>query len=84
MALVLSNSASKLLEVGIMVLQFLLSIRTLRGFLRLPDVGPREDLLEEKVRACGWGAWLACVSPLGSVLLLNDDGDMVVVVVLVS
>lgn len=66
------------------MLQLLLSIRALRGFLTLPVVGSHEDPLEGKARACGSGSGLACVSPLGSVLLLNDDGDMVVVVVLVS
>lgn len=34
--------------------------------------------------ASGSGSRLACVSPLGSVLLCNDEGDMIVVVVLVS
>lgn len=67
-----------------MALQLLLSIRTLRGFPRLPVIGSQENPLEGKTRACGLGSGLACVSPLGSVLLCNDDGDMVVVVVLVS
>ena len=67
-----------------MVLQLLLSSGTLRGFLRLPDVGSHEDALEGDARACGSGSGLACVSPAGSVLLLNDDGDMVVVVVSVQ
>lgn len=84
MALVFSNSASKLLDPGITVLQLLLSIPTLRGFLRLPVVGSHEDLLEGEARVCELGSGLACVSPLGSVLLRNDDSDMVAVVVLVS
>lgn len=67
-----------------MVLQLLLSIRTLRGFLRLPVLGSHVDPLEGKAGACGSGSGLACVSLLGSVLLLNDDGDMVVVVLLFS
>lgn len=66
------------------MLQLLLSIRTLRGFLRLLVVGSHEDPLEGKARACGSGSGQACVSPLGSVLLRNDEGDMVVAVVLVS
>lgn len=67
-----------------MVLQLLLSIRTLHGFLRLPVIGSQENPLEGKTRVCGLGSGLACVSLLGSVLLCNDDGDMVVVVVLFS
>lgn len=84
MALVFSNSTSNLLEPGIKVLQLLLSIRTLRSFRRLPVVGSHEDPLEGKARVCGSGSGLACVSRLGSVLLCNDEGDMIVVVVLVS
>lgn len=67
-----------------MVLQLLLSIRTLRGLLRAPAVGSQKDLLEGEARACKLGSGLAGVSWLGSVLLCNDDGDMVLVVVLVS
>lgn len=84
MALVFSNSVSKLLEPVIKVLQLLLSIRTRRGFLRLPVVGLYEDPLEGKARVCGSVSGLAWVSPLGSVLLCNDEGDMIVMVVLVS
>ncbi len=47
-------------------------------------MGSHEDLHEGKVRTCGSGLELACVSRQSSVLLLNDDGDMAVVVVLVS
>lgn len=67
-----------------MVLQLLLGIRTLHGFLKLPDVELHEDPFMGKARSCRSGLGLTCVSPLGSVLLLNDDGDMVVVVVQVS
>ena len=84
MALVLSNSASKLLEPGITVLQLLLGIRTQRGFLKLLNVGSHEGPSKGRARSCESGSGLACVSPLGSVLLLNDGGDMAVVVVLVS
>lgn len=44
-------------------------------------VGSHEDPLEGKATMCGSGSSRTCVSPLGSVLLLKDDGDMVVVVV---
>lgn len=67
-----------------MVLKLLLIVRTLRGFLRLPAVESHEDPLMGKATMCGSGSGTACVSPLGSVLLLKDDGDKVVVVVLVS
>lgn len=67
-----------------MVLQLLLSIRTLRGFLRLPVAGSHEGPLEGESRACELGSGLTCVCRLGSVLLRNDDGDVVLVVTLVS
>lgn len=67
-----------------MVLKLLLSVLTLRGFLRLPVVESHEDPLMGKATMCRSGSRMACVSPLGSVLLLKDDGDKVVVVVLVS
>lgn len=44
-------------------------------------MGSQENPLEGKTRACGLGSGPACVSVLGSVLLCNDDGDMIVVVV---
>lgn len=66
-----------------MVLQLLLSIRTICCFLKLPDAGPHEDPSKDGARSCGSGVGLACVSPLGSVLPLNEDGEMVVVVLLV-
>lgn len=81
-ALVLSNSTSKLLELGIMVLQLLLGIQTLCGFLKLPDVGSSEDPSKWRARFCGSVSGRVCVSRLGSVLLLNEDGDMVIVVVI--
>lgn len=67
-----------------MVLQLLLGNRTLCCLRKLPDVVWREDPSEWKARSCGSASGLACVSRLGSVLLLDEDGDMVVVVVLVS
>lgn len=67
-----------------MVLQLLLSIPALRRFLRLPVARSHEDPLEGKARMWWSASGLACVSPLGSVLLRNDDGDMMVVVVRVS
>ncbi|TNN51888.1 hypothetical protein EYF80_037914 [Liparis tanakae] len=63
-----------------MVLQLLLSITSLRCFLRLLVLGSHGDPLEGK--ACGSGSGRAFVGPLGSVLLLNGDADVVVVVVL--
>lgn len=67
-----------------MVLQLLLGIRILHGFLKLPDVELHEEPSKGNARSCVSGLGLTCVRPLGSVLLLNDDGDMVVVVVQVS
>lgn len=67
-----------------MVLQLLLGIRTLRGFLKQPDVGTHEAPSKGKARSCGSDSGLACDCLPGSVLLLNDDGEMVVVMVLVS
>lgn len=67
-----------------MVLQLLLGKRTLCCLLKLPDVGWREDPSEWEARSCGSGPGVACDGPLGSVLLLDEDGDVVVVVVLVS
>ena len=66
------------------MLQLRLSVRTLCGFLRLLVFGSREDPLGGKARARGLGSGLASVSPRGSVLLRKDEGDMIVVVVLVS
>lgn len=83
-AVVFSNSASKLLETGIMVLQLVLGIASPRGFPRLLVLGSHGDPLEGTAWACGTGSGLASVSPLGSVLLLNDDSEVVVVVILVS
>lgn len=67
-----------------MVLQLLLGKRTLCCRLKLPDVGWREDPSEWEARSCGSGPAVACDGPLGSVLLLDEDGDVIVVVVLVS
>lgn len=51
-ALVLSNSTSKLLELGIMALQLLLGIQTLCAFLKLPDVGSNEGPAKWGARFC--------------------------------
>lgn len=80
MALVLSISASKLLELGTIVLQFFPSIPTLRDFL-LPAVASHDDPLEGEARGCELGSGPPCVGWLSSVLLCNDDGDVVSVVV---
>lgn len=82
-ALVLSNSTSKLLELGIMVLQLFLGIQTRCGFLKLPEVGSNEDPSKWRARFCGSVSGRVCVSRLGSVLLFNEDGDMVMVVVVI-
>lgn len=60
------------------MLQLLLGKRTLCCLLKLPDVGWREDPSEWQARSCGSGPRVA------SVLLLDEDGDVIVVVVLVS
>lgn len=57
------------------MLQLLLSMWTLCGFLRLLVARSHEDRL---------GSGLASVTSLGSVLLRKDKGDMIVEVVLVS
>lgn len=67
-----------------MVLQLLLGKRTLCCLLKLPDVGWREDPSEWEARSCGSGPGVASDGRLGSVLLLDEDGDVIVVVVLVS
>lgn len=66
-----------------MALQQLLGIEVLFGFLKLPDVGSNEDPSNWRARFCGSVSGRVCVSRLGSVLLLNVDGDMVMVVVVI-
>lgn len=66
-----------------MVLQLLLGIKTLCSFLKLPDIGSNEDPSEWRARFCGSVSGGDCGSQLGSALLLNEDGDMVMVVVVI-
>lgn len=95
MALVFSNSASRLLEPGVMLLQLLLSIRPLccGGFLRLPVIGSHGYKLEGKAWARhgmgsvqGHPCCFVALGTLDSVLLLlvNDGGEVVVAVALTS
>lgn len=63
-----------------MVLQLLLTIRPLHGFLRLPVVGSRGGKLQVKSGASGWCWGQPWVGPLGSVLLDNDGGDVAMLV----
>lgn len=65
-----------------MVLQLLLSVRTVRGLRTTPALWSHvHDPLKGKAVACRLASGLATVGPMCSVLLVNDDGDMAVVVV---
>lgn len=66
-----------------MALQLLLDIQTLCGFLKLPGVDSNEDPSKWRARFCESVSGRVCVSRLVSVLLLNVDGDMVMMVVVI-